>query len=632
MLEMFLHGTSILLSLYALLSFRDLFCLMRRYRSLFDAKRGERRPVLESVKPLTSVGEIIREEMLLTVQSMGLLEDTLLSKMVQQQEVRTPSVGKRAAQSLSEAFEQVLTDNAIRRGAIVIHDPCDGVSIHAVGIENKRLQQQVQSYCAMAPSSRMYTRYGLHETATATSPAVRFAHFGVAHVFTFALQDAEGRDAYCWLAFTADEYPSVRHCLRLQVALQRMYEQYQANEQLLVMETVVQQAQKQSQATEEFVSHVSHDIRSPLHTIKAVLALMEENATSSDLLPLAYRNCLQLEDMVESILEFKRFSAGAVVPKPQVCNLKEVTAEVLENVSLQSQTKGLELCFESNGLLPFGVYFDRLHLKRIISNLLVNAIKYTNAGSVHCIMVETREGDLELRVQDTGIGIKPDEQEQLFEAFRRGTEAIAGVGLGLTLCKALCEVNHATIALKSAVGIGTTVSVTFPKRILCPVSQVQNVESRNLVAPLDQRPSILLVDDDADSLLSFERGFEDYHIEVLTASGVSEALEICNYAIPSLVVSDMNMPEGGGMHLVKKLQQRKFPNPILLLTGQEKPADLTDDVHYLRKPVTVKELLLYCKQALQFELLPVEQCSHSTTVARPDSSLLKNEADTNEFR
>ncbi len=175
--------------------------------------------------------------------------------------------------------------------------------------------------------------------------------------------------------------------------------------------------------------------------------------------------------MIEDMLDFSRLQANRLVLKPDQFDLVELTATTAEELRVLADQKALEMQIhvEPKELVVFN---DRIRVRQIITNLLSNAIKFTEAGSISLELFEEAPDHVVILVKDTGIGIAPIHQSQIFKEFWQVNQSISrqygGTGLGLAITRALVEQMHGCITVESQLGAGTTFRVKFPRHVNVP--------------------------------------------------------------------------------------------------------------------------------------------------------------------
>jgi signal transduction histidine kinase len=234
-----------------------------------------------------------------------------------------------------------------------------------------------------------------------------------------------------------------------------------------------EEAEQASRQKSDFLSLVSHELRTPLTSIRLQVERLNRgrtgvlNAHQSEAVGKIQRSYGRLFDMVESLLQFGRLELGRLQVGAAELDLVAITHEVIEELRPRAEEKGLALSLaEVSGAMP--MVSDRELVRLIVANLCDNAIKYTASGEVQVSLIRHDDGELSIRVRDTGMGIELREQQRVFLPFEQ-LEPVrhkqgSGVGLGLALVKRVADALNAQVALESQQGVGSTFSVTFHAR------------------------------------------------------------------------------------------------------------------------------------------------------------------------
>ncbi|MEA5580904.1 hybrid sensor histidine kinase/response regulator [Nodularia harveyana UHCC-0300] len=221
---------------------------------------------------------------------------------------------------------------------------------------------------------------------------------------------------------------------------------------------------------QDFVSRLTHDLRTPLVAADRMLMLLQQGALGtlspqmSEVITIMARSNLNLLSMVNTLLEVYRFEAGRKGIVFQEVHLIQLLKEVVGELKPLAQEKALSLDLSEDLTIDI-VMGDRLELHRLFTNLIGNAIKFTESGSVHIrFNPEIKNDNITIEVVDTGIGITPEEQSTLFERFRQGSHNSSGSGLGLYLSHRIIEAHHGKILVNSEVGKGSVFIVSLPMK------------------------------------------------------------------------------------------------------------------------------------------------------------------------
>ena len=220
----------------------------------------------------------------------------------------------------------------------------------------------------------------------------------------------------------------------------------------------------------QFISTVSHELRTPLAAMKEGIAIVLDEVTvringkQKKFLNIAKRNVERLENMINNILDFQKLEAENIGLHLQNNDIKQVSLEVYETMTLYAEKNGVKLFFELADNLP-EAKFDRDRIVQVLINLLGNAIKFSVKGGRACLNVQYRNEELVISISDTGVGIPKKEFSKIFERFYRveqQREEVQGTGLGLSIVHKIVIRHGGRIEVESEVGHGSTFTVFLP--------------------------------------------------------------------------------------------------------------------------------------------------------------------------
>jgi two-component system, sensor histidine kinase len=358
---------------------------------------------------------------------------------------------------------------------------------------------------------------------------------------------------------------------------------------------------KEDQLVEEnrqksrFLAAASHDLRQPLQTLSLLnRAAKRQAGGNTSMLGLLDRQQLALDSMsalLASVLDISKLDSGGVTANPTAFAIDEVFEKLRSDFEPQAAEKGLELVIEGSAE---GVQTDPELLRRLLGNLVSNAIRYTHRGEVRVSCV--RHGDLiAINVHDTGIGISAEDLDRVFEEFYqvdRGTQRPEGLGLGLSIVRRLQQLLGCGVQVESVVDQGTTFRVMIPRAEVAP-----SVGEDSPGAGTARGGRVLIVDDErpvaeATSLLLEIEGFE-----VGVASSEQEALECVRVFSPDVIVSDYHLRGGEtGTGVVAAVRSKLgWIVPTIFVTGDTARSAITnsrvENALLLNKPVRADDLL-----------------------------------------
>ncbi|MFN8211261.1 MAG: ATP-binding protein [Bacteroidales bacterium] len=327
-----------------------------------------------------------------------------------------------------------------------------------------------------------------------------------------------------------------------------------------------------------FLANISHEIRTPLNSVVGFANLL-----LSDDLPKSAReeyvdhinhNSEKLLQIIGDIIDLSRLESSQIEITYEESSLTEVINEVLEEArkTIKRNEKPIILNFRNY----FGensdlIFTDRLWLKRVLSHLMDNAIKFTLEGSVELSYSRVDE-NLEFRIKDTGIGIKKENLDRIFEEFRQEIDGhhrpFEGLGVGLTLAKEVVEKMGGRISVESEKGVGSEFSFYIPYRP-AGSSRSRIKESLKGASLIDwSSKKCLLVDDNKEILIYLNRILSDTGINVIMARSGYEALDVIqNTPDLDLVLLDMQMPEMNGIEVTREIRKIRKTLPIIAQTA-----------------------------------------------------------------
>ena len=344
-------------------------------------------------------------------------------------------------------------------------------------------------------------------------------------------------------------------------------------------------AEAATRAKSEFLANMSHEIRTPMNGVIAAtdLALGEKVSPKiENYLKIIQTSAYSLLGIINDILDFSKIEAGKFELKPRTFRLSEVFDRVMDLFYSKAADKGIELLVDCDSNTPKVLIGDPLRLQQILTNLISNAIKFTESGGVILVSVKPAPestddlaGDtamLSFSVKDTGTGIAPEYRDLLFEPFSQAdtssTRKYEGTGLGLSICKQLVTMMHGTIGVESELGRGST--FFFTVRLDRPADKSI---PKPVVPPDIQGLTVLVVDDLADSRLIMRKMLESLGFRVETLSSGLDALsrlkdnQLRNYPI-ELIMMDWKMPQMDGIEVSRKIRQEmNLTMPIIMMTA-----------------------------------------------------------------
>ncbi len=415
---------------------------------------------------------------------------------------------------------------------------------------------------------------------------------------------------------------------------------YKTNKKLKELKEMADAANR---AKSDFLANMSHEIRTPINTVLGMDEIILRETTEISVKGYAENireAATTLLSLVNDLLDFSKIECGKMEILPAEYEVANLLTEVINMVEIKAANKNLEFIPVISENIPYLLFGDEIRIKQVIINLLTNAIKYTNEGSV-VLKVDWKEaGDshimLIISVTDTGIGIKEEDINRLFVSFERIEEErnrnIEGNGLGLSITKQLLELMDSSLNVRSEYGVGSTFSFTLKQGIKDrkPIgkfrekysySKEKDKKYRTMFVAPDVR--ILVVDDNAMNLSVAEGLLKNTEIKVDKAADGEKALELCKEIKYDVILMDHMMPRMDGIETMKRLKQMSdSPNadtPVIVLTanaisGVREMYLKEGFVDYMSKPIQGKRLeekILKCLPSNKYVMVEYDEIEKS---------------------
>ena len=394
-----------------------------------------------------------------------------------------------------------------------------------------------------------------------------------------------------------------------------------------------------------FFTNISHELRTPLTLIADPVEMLLEDSgikgKSRELLKMVQRNAIALQQLVSSILDFRKIQNGKMDLKLYRFDIVKTLTVWVGDFQLTAERKQIRLHLNVNDLKgSHEMIADQEKISRIVFNLLSNALKYTPAGGEIFVSLKDEGANLRLDVKDTGKGISQDEADKIFERFFQAKGAASGTGIGLALVKSFVELHHGQVWVESELGKGSDFIVEIPReqvdkslvihmddegvdnsvnasslrdKNVVDESVLQYIDDgvrkcgkvQQLVSENTNKPTILVIDDNNDIRQYEHTLLQDDYI-VMEAVDGKEGLEIAKKEVPDLVICDVMMPVMDGLEFTEQLKTNTATShiPVIMLTaknleehraeGYEHGAD-----SYITKPFHSKVLLARIENLLK---------------------------------
>ena len=440
------------------------------------------------------------------------------------------------------------------------------------------------------------------------------------------------KDGTCrWFLWSATPYPELQilyaaaHDITERKAAEQTLEDYardlEASHQALEeqtarlaqmvkeLEAARHRAEEATEAKSAFLANMSHEIRTPLNAILGMNALALQTrltADQRDYLETVKSSSTALLEIINDVLDFSKIEAHRLDLERAEFDAREAIGDATRLLAIRASEKGIELACHIAPTVPVRLLGDEGRLRQVLLNVLGNAIKFTAAGEVVLrVSVEhaaPRRVTLHFSVADTGIGIPPEKQEQIFEAFTQAdsstTRRFGGTGLGLAIAMRLVELMDGRIWVESEVGKGSTFHFTADFDV-----------PREAIGPGPVRPSaldglrVLVVDDNATNRRILDEMLMSWRMSPTVVPDATSAFELLQRAAEGpepfdVVISDCQMPDVDGFTFAKRLKHdgRLASTPVVMLTSMGDPEHVERCRRigvdaYLSKPVKHSDLL-----------------------------------------
>jgi PAS domain S-box-containing protein len=385
------------------------------------------------------------------------------------------------------------------------------------------------------------------------------------------------------------------------------------------LESAKATAEKANLAKSDFLSSMSHELRSPLNAILGFAQLMESDvppptpAQKASIEQILHAGWYLLE-LINEILDLAIIESGRLSLSLEPVSLADVMLECQAMIEPQAQKRGIRMTFPQLAI-PCFVNADRTRVKQVLINLLSNAIKYNREqGMVEVKCTAINPERIRISVQDTGAGLPPEKLAQLFQSFNRlGQEASAeeGTGIGLVVSKRLVELMGGVIGVESTVGVGSAFWIELLSTA-APLLAVEGNESaivaRSHLPVGTQQHTLLYVEDNPANMMLVEQLIaRRSDIKLLTAVNGTLGIELARAARPEVILMDINLPGISGIDALKILREdiATAHIPIVALSANAMPRDIALGMEagffrYLTKPIKVKEFTDTLNAALDF--------------------------------
>jgi signal transduction histidine kinase/CheY-like chemotaxis protein len=363
----------------------------------------------------------------------------------------------------------------------------------------------------------------------------------------------------------------------------------------------IKTAESASQAKSRYLAGLSHELRTPLNVLLGYAQLLskdkglqEETRMSINIMK---RNGEHLGDLIEGVLEVSKIEAGRLFVHRDEVELRPMLEQLVNMFKLQAVSKGLEFQYDFPAYLPEYVTVDKQRFRQILINLISNAIKFTQQGTVY-FRVRYRNEVGYFMIEDTGPGIALEDRELVFKPFERvdmGESTTSGTGLGLTISRGLAELMGGDITLTSKFGEGSCfkLSLLLPK---IEYVQKERIVESSIKGYEGTSKTILVVDDEVSQRYLVRDIMTPVGFNVVCADSAFSAMSALNSQAIDLIFLDLKMPYVNGWQAAKQIRDAHFIQPIVIVSANVRDLEVTNTTvgqhnDYLVKPFAINALL-----------------------------------------
>jgi PAS domain S-box-containing protein len=384
-----------------------------------------------------------------------------------------------------------------------------------------------------------------------------------------------------------------------------------------------EQAEAANKVKSEFLANMSHEIRTPMNAVLGFTELLLNNEnlnkTQNNYLEGIQTSGKNLLNLINDILDLSKIEAGRLDIQYSKVNLRNLIQEIEKIFSNEIRKKHLKFNIEIPQKFPELIYIDETRMRQILFNLVGNAFKFTNEGSidvvVHCEEIKTEKGnviDIKIEIKDTGIGIPKDQFNYIFEPFRQrdgqNTKEYHGTGLGLTITKRLIEMMNGTISLESELNKGSNFILNFTSvKVTDPFIGIEkdSISKENIKVSFKNALALIVEDNELNREIT-KAYLKQIELRVIEAENGLDAINIINNHKPDIILLDMKMPVLDGYETTRILKSntntKSIPIVALTASAMTKESDKIRSLcnGYLRKPISMIEIIEELKKHIPY--------------------------------
>jgi len=368
------------------------------------------------------------------------------------------------------------------------------------------------------------------------------------------------------------------------------------------LEVQKQKAEESTNLKSQFLASMSHELRTPMNSILGLTELILEKAELNDKnrerLEVVLNSGRRLMTLINDILDLSKIEAGKMEIREEDISLEELISEITGSVKPLVMNKNVRFEVVKNTNMGVIVNTDRGKIVQVLINLIGNAIKFTDKGSVS-LRVNRSDDELVFDVIDTGIGISEEDQKVIFEEFRQAdgttTRKYGGTGLGLTICKKIAKLLNGELSLKSKIGEGSTFTFKVPLKLTDKTTPIKG-ERINVDKLIKNRKNpILVIDDDQEVRYTIGQYLTSKGYDVIFAENGTKGVQMAIDQQPFAITLDVMMPHKDGWSVLKDLKENEVTKdiPVIMISinGDKKVGYGLGAFEYFIKPISAEKLL-----------------------------------------